>query len=322
MQAVIIAGGKGTRLRPLTERSPKPMLPILDRPFLTWMVERCREAGVTDILMNIHYQAAQIESYFGTGEAWGVQIRYIQEHSPLDTAGAMKLAEPYFSGAPLIVFNADILTDLDLNALMQAHQDTQAKATLALARVADPTAFGLVELADPKNPHSATQPVVAFREKPTAEEAAALGINTINAGTYILNPEVFLAYEARQPLSFERTVFPNLLRDQKPVTGLIWAGYWMDLGTPAKYYQGQLDILQGQMPWRFETSIQKPIPQVWVSPSATIHADAQLAGPSFIGEQVRLGAGAVIPAGTIVGAHSFIDHPLTPGMYPPGTLVV
>ena len=322
MQAVIIAGGKGTRLRPLTERSPKPMLPILERPFLVWMIERCRDAGITDILINIHYQAAQIESYLGNGTAFEVQIRYIQEHTPLDTAGAMKLAEPYFSGEPLVVFNADILTDLDLTALVQAHRDTQAQATLALTRVEDPTAFGLVELADTGVSDGSAQPVMAFREKPTAAEAATLGIDTVNAGTYVLNPEVFATYEANQPLSFERTVFPDLLQQKQPVTGFVWSGYWMDLGTPAKYYQGQLDILRGHMPWNFAEHTEEKSPQVWVSSTATLDAAAQLEGPSFIGPQVRLGAQAVIPAGTIVGAYSFIDRPLAPGLYPSGTLAV
>lgn len=142
MQAVIIAGGKGTRLSPLTHSSPKPMLPLLERPFLAWMVERCRQAGVTDILINVHYQAQQIQEYFGDGEKFGVQIRYIWEETPLDTAGAMKLAEPYFTGESLVVFNADILTDLDLRALMAAHRRAKAQATLTLARVDNPTAFG------------------------------------------------------------------------------------------------------------------------------------------------------------------------------------
>jgi mannose-1-phosphate guanylyltransferase len=165
MQAVIIAGGQGTRLSPLTLATPKPMLPLLHQPFLVWMVERCRQAGVTDILINVHYQAHQIETFFGDGQAFGVKIRYIHEETALDTAGAMKLAAPLVSGEPVLVFNADILTDLDLQRLFQVHQDSQAKATLALARVANPMAFGLVELAPVAENSAATNParqVVAF----------------------------------------------------------------------------------------------------------------------------------------------------------------
>jgi mannose-1-phosphate guanylyltransferase len=326
MQAVIIAGGKGTRLAPLTHRSPKPMLPLLDRPFLTWMVDRCRAAGVTDILMNVQYQAAQIQDYFGDGSAFGVQIRYVLESTPLDTAGAMKLAEPHYTGDPLIVFNADILTDLDLKALIKTHLDTQADATLTLTRVEDPTAFGLVELIDGSSTAETwpmyAKPIKAFREKPTAEEAAQLGIDTVNAGTYILNPNVFADYAADRPLSFERRVFPDLLTQQKRVTGFIWDGYWMDLGTPAKYLQGQLDMLTGQMPSDLTQEATEVKPTVWVSKSAKVDEQAQLSGPCFIGAGAFIGSKAKIVAGTIVGAQSLIDQPLAPGCYAPGTLAV
>ena len=146
MQAVIIAGGKGTRLRPLTYGCPKPMLPLIDRPFLEWKINRCREASVNDILLNVQYQSQQVIDYFGDGDRFGVKIRYIEESTPLDTAGAIKLAEPYFTGDSLIVFNADILTDLDLTALIKFHKDNQADATLTLTRVPDITPFGLVEI--------------------------------------------------------------------------------------------------------------------------------------------------------------------------------
>ncbi len=327
MQAVIIAGGKGTRLSPLTYGSPKPMLPLLERPFLLWMIERCQKAGITDILLNIRYQAAQIKTYFGDGSAFGVHIRYIEEKTPLDTAGAMKLAEPFFTGESLVVFNADILTDLDLAVLIQAHQLTQAQPTLALARVSDPTAFGLVELSDtlnaPESGQYRTHSVLAFREKPSQEEAAQLGIDTINAGTYILEPEVFASYETNQPLSFERTVFPDLLTQEKPLTGFVWEGYWMDLGTPTKYHKGQMDILTGAMPYPALAEIATEIsPSVWVTPSAMIDPGATLSGPCFVGDRVKLGPQAAIPTGTIIGANSLIDRPLAPGIYAPGTMAV
>jgi mannose-1-phosphate guanylyltransferase len=326
MQAVIIAGGKGTRLAPLTYRSPKPMLPLLERPFLTWMIDRCREVGITDILMNIQYQASQIKDYFGDGQSFGVQIRYIIEDTPLDTAGAMKLAEPYFSGAPLVVFNADILTDLDLSALIQTHLETQADATLTLTRVEDPTAFGLVELINSPEIEAAwpaaARPILAFREKPTAAEAAQLGIDTVNAGTYILNPKIFQTYAANEPLSFERRVFPDLLSQKMRVTGFIWDGYWLDLGTPAKYLQGQLDILTGQMPFVLDNEAIQIKPSVWISKSAKVHDQAFLEGPCYVCSGATLGANAQVLAGTIVGAHSLIDQKLSPGHYAPGTLAI
>jgi mannose-1-phosphate guanylyltransferase len=324
MQAVIIAGGKGTRLAPLTYRTPKPMLPLLDRPFLTWMIDRCRAVGITDILMNIQYQASQIQDYFGDGSAFGVKIRYVIEDTPLDTAGAMKLAEPYYTGEPLVVFNADILTDLDLKALIQAHRDTNADATLTLTRVADPTAFGLVELKTAADMPAHIQPIVAFREKPTPEEAQQLGIDTVNAGTYILNPQIFQKYAANEPLSFERRVFPDLLQQQQRVTGFIWDGYWLDLGTPAKYLQGQLDILSGEMPYALtaEAAEHQPGSEVWIAYSAKVDPQSTLKGPCYVGAGAMVEAQAKIPAGTILGAHSRVAQPLTPGYYAPGTLII
>lgn len=323
MQAVIIAGGKGTRLSPLTLRSPKPMLPLFERPFLSWMVERCKEVGLTDILMNIRYQATQIQEYFGDGQKFGVKIRYVIEKEALDTAGAMKLAEPFYTGEPLVVFNADILTNLNLQALMQAHEQTQAQATIALARVADPTAFGLVELTDiTASEHSSTGTIQSFREKPTPEEAATLGIDTVNAGTYVLNPEIFAQYPADQPLSFERTVFPNLLSNQQKISGFVWEGYWMDLGTPAKFYGAHLDILQGKMPFPLPEAMEERQPQVWVANNAIIDPQAKISGPCFLGENAKLGPQAEISSGVILGASGLIDRPLSPGIYPPGTVAV
>lgn len=323
MQAVIIAGGKGTRLSPLTLRSPKPMLPLFERPFLSWMVERCKEVGLTDILMNIRYQATQIQDYFGDGQKFGVKIRYVIEKEALDTAGAMKLAEPYYTGEPLVVFNADILTNLDLRALMQAHEQTNAQATIALARVDDPTAFGLVELTDiATSEHFSTGTIQSFREKPTPEEAAILGIDTVNAGTYVLNPEIFAQYPADQPLSFERTVFPNLLTSHQKISGFVWEGYWMDLGTPAKFYGAHLDILQGRMPFSLPEVMEERQSQVWVANNATIDPNAKLSGPCFVGENAKLGPQAEISSGVILGASGLIDRPLSPGIYPPGTVAV
>lgn len=327
MQSVIIAGGRGTRLSPLTHGCPKPMLPLIERPFLAWMVERCRAAGVTDILMNVHYQAGQIQDYFGDGDRFGVQIRYIQESEPLGTAGAMKLAEPYFTGEPLIVFNADILTDLDLGALIQAHQQANAKATLTLTRVENPTAFGLVELwstnSDPQSVvPSSSQKVRAFREKPSAAEAAQLGIDTINAGTYVLEPDLFTEYPSGAPLSFERTIFPRLLEQEQLVTGFVWSGYWLDLGTPANYYQAHLDILTGKMAYDLGVIADEKASHVWIAKSAKVDPAARLEGPCYVGEHVYLGPLAEIPAGTLIGTNSLVDQPLNPGIYPPGTLAV
>lgn len=318
MQAVIIAGGKGTRLRPLTYGCPKPMLPLFEHPFLAWMVGRCREAGITDILLNVHYQAQQVTDYFGNGDRFGVKIRYIEESTPLDTAGAIKLAEPYFTGASLIVFNADILTDLDLQAVIKFHKEHGAAATLTLTRVPDITPFGLVEI-------TPEHQVKAFREKPTSEQAVeflAQGINTINAGTYVLEPHLFAKYAAGEPLSFERVFFPNVLDQEHKMMGFIWDGYWMDVGNPAKYYQAHLDILTSAMPYDLAKHATSTSAGIWIHNTAEVDATAKLESPCYIGDRCFIGANAVIPANTIIGANSLVNRPIHAGIYASGSLLI
>ncbi|MCS6958709.1 MAG: NDP-sugar synthase [Pseudanabaenaceae cyanobacterium SKYGB_i_bin29] len=315
-QAVIIAGGKGTRLRPLTYGCPKPMLPLLDRPFLQWLVERCVAAGVTDILVNVHYQALQVREFLGDGKQWGAQIRYIEEVTPLDTAGAITLARPYFTGEPLLVFNADILTDLDLRALLAFHHQHQNAVTLTLTRVEDITPYGLVEL-------DSNSCVLAFREKPTPAQAElylAQGINTINAGTYVIQPDLFALYPLGEPLSFERVFFPDILDRGYRMMGFVWEGYWLDVGTPQKFYQAQLDILQGKV--KFTWRAQMRSPGIWVGENTNISDRAILHPPCYIGDNSYVGEKAVIPPGTIVGANSWLNNCLAAGVYPPGTLVL
>jgi mannose-1-phosphate guanylyltransferase len=318
MQAVIIAGGKGTRLRPLTYGCPKPMLPLLDRPFLEWMIDRCRAAGITDILLNVHYQADQVKSYFEDGDRFGVKIRYIEESTPLDTAGAIKLAEPYFTGESLVVFNADILTNLDLNALIRCHKDSGAAATLALTRVDDITPFGLVEL-------DGDRQVLAFREKPTPEQAVVFieqGINTINAGTYVLEPKIFDRYATGEPLSFERVVFPDVLEQGHKMMGFVWDGYWLDLGTPEKYCQAHHDILTGNMPYDLAATTTSPTPGVWIAKTATVDPAAKLNAPCYIGDRAAVGTDAHIPAHTILGANSLVNRSISAGIYTPGSILI
>jgi mannose-1-phosphate guanylyltransferase len=315
MQAVILAGGQGTRLRPLTLWQPKPLLPLLEVPFLHWLIGRCRRAGLTDILLSVGYLGRQIEAALGDGAAWGVKLRYIVEETPLDTAGALVLAQPYFNGDPLVVFNADILTDLDLAALMRCHLQSGAVATLTLARVEDITAYGLVEVGEGGR-------IQSFREKPTPAEALTLTTNTVNAGTYVLDPAIFKDYPSGNPLSFERRVFPDLLQQGQRLQAYLHTGYWRDLGTPASYYQGQLDILLGRMRDFPLEDVEERAPGIWVHKTAEVHPAAQLHAPCYIGAYTRLGPQAQIPAGTILGSYSWVNGPLQPGAYGPGLLVV
>jgi len=246
------------------------------------------------------------------------KLCYIEESTPLDTAGAIKLAEPYFTGESLIVFNADILTDLNLSELIKFHQTNQAAITLALKTVEDITPFGLVEL-------DSNSQVLAFREKPTpdrAKEFLAKGINTINAGTYIIEPTVFDSYPSGEPLSFERVVFPEALVRGLKMMGFVSDGYWMDLGTPQKYYQAHLDILQGLIPYNLEAIAHTPSQGIWISNNAEVDTSAKLESPCFIGDRSYILSNAIVPANTIIGANCLVNRMITSGIYADGSMFI
>lgn len=237
MQALILAGGKGTRLRPLTVYTPKPIVPICNRPFLLYQIDTLRRAGITDITLSLSYQPQKIEQQLGDGSEFGVHLRYMTEPQPMGTAGAYKYAEGLIR-EPTVVFNGDILTDLDLKAVIREHDERKATATIVLTPVLDPAAYGLVE----------TEPdgsVRRFLEKPKADE---ITVNTINAGTYVLNPEVLDYIPDGENHSFEYGLFPTLLkRGEKFYAHIPQRTYWMDIGTPERYLQVHDDLLNNRV---------------------------------------------------------------------------
>jgi mannose-1-phosphate guanylyltransferase len=240
MQALILAGGKGTRLRPLTVYTPKPIVPVLNRPFLTYQLELLRRAGVTEIILSLNYQPDKIEQILGDGSEFGVSLRYITEPSPLGTAGAFKYAAKELREST-IVFNGDILTDLDLSAVINQHKKTNSEATIVLTRVQNPSAYGLVET-------DLNGKVLAFREKPTIEELELININTINAGIYILEPNVLDLIPENENCSFEYKVFPDLLASQKSFNAYVMEKeYWRDIGNPTSYLQAHHDFLSNRI---------------------------------------------------------------------------
>ena len=240
MKALILAGGEGTRLRPLTLSIPKPVVPVVNLPFLNYQLALLRQHGIGDVILSLGYQPSKIQAVLGDGSEMGTHLQYVVETSPLGTAGAYKNAEQFLQG-PTVVFNGDILCDLDLSEVLRQHRERNATATLVLTHVENPSAYGLVETTDRGR-------IERFLEKPKKEEITC---NTINAGTYILEPEVLEYVPAGQNYSFERGVFPALLKEGKPVFAYISSGYWIDIGTPQKYMQVHQDILQR----RFNPSI-------------------------------------------------------------------
>jgi len=237
MQALILAGGKGTRLRPLTVYTPKPVVPICNRPFLLYQIDTLRRAGITDITLSLSYQPFKIEQQLGDGSDFGVKITYTVEPQPMGTAGAYKFAEDLIR-EPTVVFNGDIVTDLDLKAVVRQHNERKAAATIVLAPVENPSAYGLVETEEDGR-------VRRFLEKPNPDE---ISCNTINAGTYILDPKVLDFVPAGENYSFEYGLFPDLLkRGEKFYAHVPDGAYWIDIGTPARYLQVHHDILAGRV---------------------------------------------------------------------------
>ncbi|HZT59340.1 MAG TPA: NDP-sugar synthase [Pyrinomonadaceae bacterium] len=237
MQALILAGGKGTRLRPLTVYTPKPVVPICNRPFLLYQIDTLRRAGITDITLSLSYQPFKIEQQLGDGSEFGVKINYTVEPQPMGTAGAYKFAEDLIR-EPTVVFNGDIVTDLDLKRVIREHNDHKATATIVLAPVENPSSYGVVETEEDGH-------VRRFLEKPKPEETNCCNIN---AGTYILDPKVLDYVPAGENYSFEYGLFPDLLkRGEKFYAHVPADAYWIDIGTPARYLQVHHDMLAGRV---------------------------------------------------------------------------
>jgi NDP-sugar pyrophosphorylase family protein len=305
MQALILAGGKGTRLRPLTVHTPKPIVPICNRSFLLYQIDTLRDAGITDITLSLSYQPHKIEQLIGDGSAHGVRIKYTVEPQPMGTAGAYKFAEELLR-EPTVVFNGDILTDLDLERVIREHNERRAAATLVLAPVENPSAYGLVE----------TEPdgrVRRFLEKPKPDE---ISVNTINAGTYVLEPRVLDAIPAGENYSFEYQLFPDLLRRGEPFYAHIPTdAYWIDIGTTERYLQVHRDLLAGRVGHvrlaerraGFEPIAEAEIDErSLIAPDCTIKAGAHISN-SVLGEGCYIEEGArvedsVIWSHTRVGA--------------------
>lgn len=290
MQAVILAGGEGTRLRPLTTNLPKPMIPLVNRPFLERMIEYLKRHGVTEVILAMGYLPDKIQDHFGDGQGLGVKLTYSVEQTPLGTAGAVKLVEPLLKGT-FIVLNGDIVTDMDLSAEIRLHRRRKATATLFLVPVEDPSRFGVVEL-------DAAGRVLRFTEKPPRGEARA---NTINGGCYILEPEALSYIPPNQRHMFEHGLFPKLVEVGLPMYGYAPRCYWNDVGTPATYLQVHHDILTGVA--------KEPLPPQ--ATDCTIDSTATLEGPVVLGSGCSIGPKARIEGPTVLGPHCIVGAAAT-----------
>jgi mannose-1-phosphate guanylyltransferase len=280
MQAIVLVGGEGTRLRPLTESTPKPALTLVDRPFLAYMIEWLAGHGVTEVVLACGFLPDVLrEALAGEEERAGVRVRYVVEPEPRGTAGAIRFAADQLGNEledRFLALNGDVLTDLDLTALLRAHTDRAARATIALHPVEDSSAFGLV--------HTGREgEVLQFLEK-TGEAAPG----EVNAGMYVLARSVLELIPAVENVSIERDVFPRLVGEG--LHGLLLDGYWMDIGTPQRYLQASWDILEG----RVETRVEPTAPGVLVAPTAEVAAAATIGPRAVLAPGCRVGPGAEV----------------------------
>jgi len=291
-----MAGGEGTRLRPMTASQPKPMLPVANRPIMEHVLRLLRRHGLTDTVVTVHFLASMVRNYFGDGEDFGMRLQYATEESPLGTAGSVKNAEDALRDEPFLVISGDALTDIDLSDLVAYHKDNNALVTVALARVPDPLEFGIVIVDDDGK-------IQRFLEKPTWGQVFS---DTVNTGIYVMEPEVLAHVPAGQVVDWSGDVFPGLLEKGERLYGWVADGYWEDVGSPESYLKAQADVLTGKVDVTidgFEVS-----PGVWIAEGAEVDPDAVLRGPLCIGDYAKVEAGAQLREFTVVGSNVIIKE--------------
>jgi mannose-1-phosphate guanylyltransferase/phosphomannomutase len=289
-----MAGGEGSRLRPLTSSRPKPLAPVANKPVMHHIVDLLRRHGITHIVSTLHYLADEIENYFGDGSQFGITMQYVVEDTPLGTAGAVKYAQHLLGNERFIIISGDALTDIDLTELISYHERRGAAATIALQRVANPLEFGVVVTDDSGR-------ITRFLEKPSWGEVFS---DTINTGIYVLEPEIFDYMEAGKNYDFSKDLFPFMLRDGKPLYGHVTTGYWSDIGNLQQYLQANYDALSGAV--KVEIPGTQILAGVWADENARISPDAAIHGPVCIGRNVTIERGAVIEELTSIGASSIV----------------
>ncbi len=290
MKAVIMAGGEGTRLRPLSSNTPKPMMPLANRPMMEHIVTLLKKHGFDDIVVTVAFQANAIRTYFGNGAEFGVRMVYATEETPLGTAGSVRNAMAQLED-PFLVISGDVLTDIDLSAIVDFHSQRGALATIGLKAMVNPLEFGIVITREDGS-------IERFLEKPTWGQVFS---DTINTGIYMLDPAIFDSIEADVPVDFSSQVFPKLLENAAPLFGHVVEGYWEDVGTLEAYVQAHHDVLDGL--------VDVDIPGfrmgegVWLGEGSEIHPSAKVEGPVIVGDYCRVAAGAHLREYSVLGSN-------------------
>ncbi|MFD1537156.1 mannose-1-phosphate guanyltransferase [Nonomuraea guangzhouensis] len=294
MKAVVMAGGEGTRLRPMTANQPKPLLPVVNRPIMEHVLRLLKRHDITETVVTLQFLAALVRNYFGDGDELGMSLQYATEDVPLGTAGSVKNAAARLRDDRFLVISGDALTDIDLSDMVRFHREKSALVTIGLKRVPNPLEFGIVIVDEEHR-------VQRFLEKPTWGQVFS---DTVNTGIYIMEPEVLDAVASGEPVDWSADVFPSLLERGAPIYGYVAEGYWEDVGTHESYLKAQADALSGRVAvdiGGFEVS-----PGVRVAESASVDPDAVLKGPLLVGEYAKVEGGAELREYTVLGNNAVV----------------
>ncbi len=294
MKAVVMAGGEGTRLRPLTTRRPKPLTPVLNRPVMEYILLSLRDAGITEIVVTVHYMADAIEGCFGDGSDLGLKLTYSVEDTPLGTAGSVKKAQEHLMDGAFLIVSGDALTDVKLADAIAFHEARKADATLILAHVPNPLEFGIVVTESDGR-------IRRFLEKPSWGEVFS---DTVNTGMYVLEPSVFDYMQPGKPYDWSQDIFPRMLADGKVLVGHVMQGYWCDIGNLLQYRESQYSVLDGHTGIPISAAKKG---ECWIGEGTHISREARLIGPSLIGRNVTIKAGAEIGPYAVVGDNTIIE---------------
>ena len=296
MKAVVMAGGEGSRLRPLTVKRPKPMVPIAGKPVMEHILNLLKRHGITEVVVTVQYLASNIEDYFGNGSQFGMRITYSREDVPLGTAGSVKNAEEQLT-EPFLVISGDALTDYNLNEIISYHRVKKSLATLMLAHVPNPLEYGVIITNEEGH-------ITQFLEKPSWGEVFS---DTINTGIYVLDPKIFTYFEKNKQFDFSQELFPMMLKQGDPIYGYIaTSGYWCDVGNLSEYMRANADVLQGRV---MTELIGKSIGgNIWCEEGVEIADDAQLYGPIYLAHECKVKSGAIIHGPSSIGSYSIIDE--------------
>ena len=295
MKAVVMAGGEGSRLRPLTINRPKPMVPLVNKPVMLHILDLLKRHGITEVVVTLQYMADRVQDYFGDGSAMGLDMQYSIEEVPLGTAGSVKNAQAHLDETFLVI-SGDALTDFNLDAVIEYHKAQKAKATLTLYRVPNPLEYGVVITDDDGR-------IREFQEKPSWGEVIS---DTVNTGIYVLEPDVLDYFEEGQAFDFSKDLFPVLLGKGDRLCGYVSEGYWCDVGTIQEYMRASNDLLEGRV--KVEPIGEERSGSVWCGEKVEIAPDAQLYGPVYLGDGVKIKGGVLIQGPSVIRNYTVVDN--------------